>query len=450
MSDTGRQIHKVFARQILDSRGRPTVEADVILKNGMVGRASTPSGASTGRYEAVELRDADRSAYGGRGVTKAVAHINTVIAKALVGTDVRAQAHLDSLLIELDGTPNFARLGANAALATSLAACRAAASYVGLPLYRYINELTPGRQMTMPVPMTNILSGGAHAGRGMDLQDFLAMPLRARTYSEALDMISTVRNVATGELAKKGLTTLLADEGGLSPGFADSRDALDIMVQSFVDAGLSPGHDMAITVDVAASELFKNGKYQLERKGVKLSGREMISMLGELLHDYPIASIEDPLDQDDWESWAEMTAKFGQIQILGDDLFVTNRDRIERGITSHVANAVLIKLNQNGTLTGTLAAMATAWSAGYATIVSARSGETDDSFIADLAVGTGAGQIKIGSVRNAERLAKYNQLLRIEETEDFVFGSPDGVACVLGSSKSTRLSGRGQSPSLIT
>jgi enolase len=429
MSRPSSAVASVQARQIFDSRGRPTIEVDVTLADGRVGRASAPSGASTGRHEAVELRDGDKSQFDGLGVSKAVANVDSEIAAAIVGLDSLRQADVDAKLVELDGTGNFSRLGGNATLATSLAVCRAAAAHVGTPLHRYINSLVPHRQMSLPLPMTNILSGGAHAGRSMDIQDFLAIPVGARSYTEALTMVGRVRSVASQLVMARGLTTLLADEGGLSPGFSDSREALDLMVETFKVAGYDPRAEMAIALDVAASELHQgNGAYRLERQGRLLSGREMTEFLAGLVQDYPIHSVEDGLDQDDWAEWRCLSRIIPHCQLVGDDLFVTDESRIRRGAAEGVANAALIKVNQNGTLSGALKAMGAAWSAGFATIVSARSGETDDSFIADFAVGTGAGQIKIGSTRSSERLSKYNQLLRIEASEPLPFAGGRALA----------------------
>jgi enolase len=410
------QIASVHARQILDSRGRPTVEAEVVLADGATGRACVPSGASTGRHEAHELRDGDPSSFQGRGVQRAVAAVRERIAPTLRHRSALDQEGCDAVMRELDGSPQLTRLGGNAVLAVSLAVCRAAAAHRGVPLYAHIAELADSTP-SMPVPMTNILSGGAHASRSMDIQDFLVIPVGAGSYSQALEMITRVRAEAARLMAERGLTVLLADEGGLSPGFADPREALSLMLDSFGAAGLRAGEDAAIALDVAASELNSGGGYQLAHLGRRLSPREMAGYVGDLVASHPaIVSVEDPLDQDDWETWRELTTALPGIQVVGDDLFATNPGRIARGITAGAANAVLIKPNQNGTLSGTLAAMAIARRAGYSLIVSARSGETEDSFVADLAVGTGAGQIKIGSVRSSERLAKYNQLLRIEES----------------------------------
>ncbi len=398
----------------------------MVLDDGSFGRACAPSGASTGRYEAWELRDGEPEHYWGLGVRTAVANVNGEIARALVRADARDQALVDRLMLELDGSLSLNRLGANAVLAVSMAVARAAAAQRDMPLYRYIAELA-GTTPSMPMPMTNILSGGAHAGRGMDLQDFLVVPVGAQSYSEALEVISRVRTAAAAIMQAQALTTLLADEGGLSPGFARADQALDLMMRSFDAAGLRAGADVAIALDVAASELFEDGRYVLKGEGKRLDGLEMVAFITGLARRFPIISIEDGLDQDDWDNWREITRQLPNVQIVGDDLFVTNAERIELGIGRGVANAALIKLNQNGTLTGTLSAISICKSANYATVVSARSGETEDTFIADLAVGAGAGQIKIGSVRNSERLAKYNQLLRIEEEASAPFAGMSGV-----------------------
>ena len=425
---TSSRIARVFARQILDSRGRPTVEVDVELAGGAIGRACAPSGASTGRHEVWELRDCDPSLFEGRGVSRAVGHVDTEIAGALSGLDAASQEEVDRRMVELDGTSNLARLGANAVLATSLAVCRAAAIGAGLPLYRHIAALAGSPRVTMPMPMVNILSGGAHARRSMDFQDFLAVPVSAQTYSEALEMVCRVRSAASELLAADGRTTLLADEGGLSPGFKRAEAALDFMLEATLRAGLHPGSDVAIAIDVAASELFSAGLYDLRGEGRQLGGEAMVGFVADLVRRFPVISVEDPLDQDDWDHWRRATLAMSHIQLLGDDLFATNRPRVGMGVERRVANAVLIKVNQNGTLTGTLDVIAAARAAGYATVVSARSGETEDPFIADLAVGTGAGQIKIGSVRSSERLAKYNQLLRIEQDPNLDFAGKSGIA----------------------
>jgi enolase len=421
-------IARVHARQVLDSRGRPTVEVDAELRDGSFGRACAPSGASTGRHEAHELRDGNPEDFEGRGVRKAVANVATEIAGELCGQNALDQERIDGKLREIDGSPDLSRLGANAILATSLAVCRAAAAHAGRPLHRHIVTLAGTDRMTLPMPMTNILSGGAHAGRGMDLQDFLAVPIGAGSYSEALSMLAKVRSAAAESLAEQGGSVLLADEGGLSPGFNTAHAALDLMMEAFSRARLRAGTDVAIAIDVAASELFADGRYRLRREGRDCDSQEMSAFVLDLVGRYPVISVEDPLDQDDWEHWRQFTQAALGLQVVGDDLFVTNPDRIARGIEQGVGNAVLIKLNQNGTLSGSLDAIRLARQAGYATIISARSGETEDPFIADLAVGADAGQIKIGSVRNSERLSKYNQLLRIEEDPGVSFIGTAGLA----------------------
>lgn len=430
MSSEGAVIVGVRARQILDSRGRPTVEVEVMTRGGSIGRASAPSGASTGRYEAWELRDGDPAHYGGRGVSRALGNIRGEMAAALIGEPADAQSQVDHKLIALDGTPNLSRLGGNAVVATSIAVARAGAAHRRLPLHRYVAELAGVGPPSLPMPMTNILSGGAHAGRGMDFQDFLAVPVGAQSYSQALEMVSRVRASAAELLQGEGLSVLLADEGGLAPGFAQAEEALELMVRSFERAGLAPGQDMAIAIDVAASELWRDGGYQLECAARRLSGAEMVEHICHLARRFPLVSVEDALDQDDMANWQGLMAALPGVQIVGDDFFATNRERLSAGVAAGAANAVLVKINQNGTLTGTLDVMRAARASHYATVVSARSGETEDAFIADLAVGTGAGQIKIGSVRNSERLAKYNQLLRLEE-EGIAFAGRSGLAATV-------------------
>ena len=429
MIDT--RIRTLRARQILDSRGRPTVEVDVELVDASLGRASVPSGASTGAAEAHELRDRDPARFGGLGVRRAVEHVNGEIAAALAGADVLDQAALDERLLVLDGTPQLSRLGANAVLGVSLAACRAAAAALRQPLYARIAELAGTREPSLPMPMVNILSGGLHAGRGMDVQDFLAIPASAGSTSEAIEMIAAVRGAATQAMEARGLSTLLADEGGLSPGFATGHEALELMIDAIRRAGLEPGRDVTIAIDVAATSLKAGapGRYRLAREGREVDTADMIDMVAQWVRDFPIASIEDALDEEDWAGWRSLTQALGaSVQLVGDDLFTTHPDRVARGIAEGVANGVLVKLNQNGTLSGTLDVIRRARAAGYAPVVSARSGETEDPFIADLAVGTGAGQIKIGSLRCGERLAKYNQLLRIEESAGLPFVGTAGIA----------------------
>lgn len=411
------QIVSVRARQILDSRGRPTVEADVMLTGGHTGRASVPSGASTGSAEAHELRDGDPSLYAGLSVLKAVGHVNVDIAKALTGHDALDQFALDRALTGLDGTPQLSRLGANAILAVSIATARASAAALGQSLFERVQSIAGQPPLSMPVPMMNILSGGLHAGRGMDVQDFLAMPANATCVADAIHLLSRVRNAATEEARARGLSTLLADEGGISPGLPSGRDALDMMMRLIERAGLRPGHDIVIAVDVAATALQDpQGGYALRREGRQATSADMIEMLADWVKHYPVVSIEDGLGEEDWSAWAELTRRVGhQVQLVGDDLFTTHPERLARGVREQVANGVLVKANQNGTLSGTIALIAQAKAAGYATVVSARSGETEDAFMSDLAVGTGAGQIKIGSLRTSSTVAKYNQLLRIEE-----------------------------------
>jgi enolase len=407
-SRVGARIESVTAREILDSRGRPTVEADVRLADGILGRASVPSGASTGRYEALELRDHDLDRFGGFGVRGAVRNVREVIAPAVAGRDARDQAGLDTMLLELDGTPGKERLGANALLAVSIATARAAAAASGLALWRYL----AGAEPALPLPMVNIFSGGLHAPRGLAFQDFLIVPVAARRYSEALETVYAVRSAAEGVLAERGLSTLKADEGGFGPAIERPEHAFDLLEEATRRAGYRAGAEVAFAVDVAASD---GRYYELPHEG-RLGALELVELLERLVARYPIVSIEDGLGEDDWEGWTLLTGRLGKrVQLLGDDLFTTDRLRLERGIEAGVANAVLVKMNQIGTLTETISVIEQARHAGYATVVSARSGETEDPFIADLAVATGAGQIKIGSLAQSERLAKYNQLLRIED-----------------------------------
>lgn len=413
------RIESLRARQILDSRGRPTVEVDIVLDDGIMASAAVPSGASTGSSEAHELRDHDPRWYAGLGVTRAVANVNNEIARAVRGRDPLDQRLLDETLIELDGTPSLSRLGANAILGVSLAACRAAAEAQARPVFDWIGELAGIAEPELPMPMVNILSGGLHAGGGMDIQDFLAVPVGAGSLAEAIHHAARVRSAAAEIMAERGLSTLLADEGGLSPGFAHVHEALDLMVEATHWAGLVPGSDIAIAIDVAAHSFFDpaSGDYHLVREGRRASTAEMIEMIDGWVSGYPVVSVEDGLDEDDWAGWAALTAELGgRVRLIGDDLFTTDPARLGRGISEGCANGVLLKLNQNGTLSGTLEVLAAARKAGYAPIVSARSGETEDAFIADLAVGAAAGQIKIGSLRASDRLAKYNRLLRIADS----------------------------------
>lgn len=413
MSDTS--IVRVHGRQILDSRGRPTIEAQLELRNGVSVCASVPSGASTGKAEAVELRDGGQ-AWDGLGVGRAVSHVNGEISRLLMGCDVMDQAQLDALLVSADGSGNWSRLGGNAVLSVSLASARAAAVSAKRPLFKHLASLA-AVEPVMPMPMVNILSGGLHANRGMDVQDFLMIPFGAASYSEALEWICLVRTKAAELCAAQGISTLLADEGGLSPGFSRSEDALDLMVAAFEQAGLEAGVQVGIALDIAASSLVQaDGRYRFEREERSYEPAEMIGMQAAWAKRYPIMSIEDGLGEDDWANWPLLTRELGALQLVGDDLCATQPARIRRASECGAANAVLIKVNQNGTVSGTLDAIRTARSAGYRTVISARSGETEDDFLADLAVGVAGGQIKIGSVRGGERQAKYNRLLRIEES----------------------------------
>lgn len=417
-------ITSVHGRQVFDSRGRPTVEVEIGLDSGARARASVPSGASTGTHEAHEARDGDREWFGGLGVLSAVDRVDGEIAAALHGRDAHDQRGGDEVLRELDGTPNLSRLGANAVLGTSLAMCRASAADAGTPLYRRIAELAGVDRPRLPMPMVNILSGGLHAGRGMDVQDFLAVPVAARSVAEAIHVAARVRNAATTVCAERGLPTLLADEGGLSPGCRTGRDALELLCTAIERAGLTPGADVAIAVDVAATSLFDDatGEYDLRREGRRLSTEEMIETVASWVDAFPVVSIEDPLDEEDWAGWRALTERLGaRVRLIGDDLFTTNPARLAQGVERGCANGVLVKVNQNGTLSGTLDVVAAATAAGYVSVVSARSGETEDDLLADLAVGTAAGQIKVGSVRNSERMAKYNQLVRLAEDRDLEF-----------------------------
>ncbi|MDX6716998.1 MAG: enolase [Baekduia sp.] len=407
-------IADVHAREILDSRGRPTVEADLTLSDGTRVSASVPSGASKGRHEAVELRDGDAARYGGLGVRRAVASIADRIAPALRGRPP-VQAEIDALLLELDGTPDKSALGANAILAVSLATARAAAAVAGVPLWRH---LAGAGAPLLPLPMVNMISGGLHAGRQLDFQDFLIIPAGAPTYGEALHQCVAVYRALGELLARRGLTTLKADEGGYGPPLASHAAALDVLVEAIDRAGLTPGQDVVLALDVAASHLHDadTGTYRLASEGRVCDAAELTGLLEELVDRYPIVSIEDPLAEDDWDGWAHLTARLGgRIQVIGDDLFATNLARVERGLKAGAANAVLVKMNQIGTISETLAVVERAREAGLRTVISARSGETEDPALADLAVGAAGGQIKIGSVAQSERLAKYNQLLRIEE-----------------------------------
>jgi enolase len=419
-------IRNVRGRQVFDSRGRPTVEVEVCLDDGTRARASVPSGASTGTHEAHELRDGDERFFKGLGVLSAVEHVNGTIAAALQGRDVMDQIGCDALLRELDGTPSLSRLGANAVLGTSLAVCRASACAAGEPLHRRIAGLAGVSGSTLPVPMVNILSGGLHARHGMDIQDVLAIPVAAATMLDAIHLVSRVRDAAAVLCAERGIPTLLADEGGLSPGCRTGREALELMMAAIKRAELDPGRDIGIAVDVAATSLYDSASrtYRLAREERHADTQEMIEMIASWVHEFPVLSIEDPLDEEDWAGWQEITGRLGErVRLIGDDLFTTNLERLHRGIVSGCATGVLVKPNQNGTLTGTLEVVAAAGEAGFVSVVSARSGETEDELLADLAVGTAAGQIKVGSVRSSERLAKYNQLLRIAEDPHIPFST---------------------------
>ena len=412
-------IQSIYGRQVFDSRGRPTVEVEVSLDGGVMARASVPSGVSTGTHEAHELRDGDAAFFNGLGVTAAVGHVNGEVASMLAGRDALDQVSCDTLLRELDGTSTLSRLGANAVLGTSLAICRASATYAGQPLFRRIADLAGVADPVLPMPMVNIISGGLHAGHGMDVQDFLIVPVGATAMLEAVQLAARVRDATAAVCADRGIPTLLADEGGLSPGCRTGREALELLMTAIERAELEPGRDVAIAIDVAATSLYDRvtGSYQLRREGRAATRDDMIELVTSWVDEFPILSIEDPLDEEDWEGWNELTTRVGgRVHVIGDDLFTTSADRLRQGIASGCATGILVKANQNGTLTGTLQVMAMARAAGYVPVVSARSGETEDHLLADLAVGTAAGQIKVGSVRSSERLAKYNQLLRIAET----------------------------------
>jgi enolase len=410
------RIADIRGREILDSRGNPTVEADVLLDSGAMGRAAVPSGASTGTREAVELRDGDGRRYLGKGVLRAVEHVNTVIRQALLGTDARAQADLDRRLIELDGTDNKGRLGANAILSVSLAAAHAAARDAQLPLYRYLGKtLAPGREPVMPVPMMNIINGGAHANNSLDLQEFMILPVGAPSFREALRYGAEVFHQLKKILDGRGLSTTVGDEGGFAPSLGSNEEALGIIVEAIERAGYRPGRDICLGLDAASSEFFHDGSYELKADQRRFSSAEFTRYLADLAARYPIVSIEDGMAEGDWDGWALHTRNLGEkYQLVGDDIFVTNTRILEEGIRRHVANAILIKPNQIGTLTETLAAIELADRSHYAAIVSHRSGETEDCTIADLAVATAATQIKTGSLSRSDRVAKYNQLLRIE------------------------------------
>ena len=405
------KIESVKAREILDSRGNPTLEAEVRLADGIVGIAAVPSGASTGKYEALELRDGDKSRYGGKGVLQAVANVNNIIAKAVVGLPADGQSSLDHALVELDGTPDKSKLGANAILGVSLAVARAAAASHQTPLYRYLG----GNSTTLPVPMMNILNGGKHAENSTDLQEFMVMPAGAATYGKALQMGVEVYHALKKVLKDKKLNTNVGDEGGFAPSLKSNKEAVEAILDAIAAAGYKAGEDCYIALDPASSELYENGKYVLAREGRTLTSAEMVEFYVKWCSDYPIISIEDGMAEDDWEGWQLLTQKLGKkIQLVGDDLYVTNVTRLARGITTKASNSILIKLNQIGTLTETIDAIKKAQQAGWTAVVSHRSGETEDTTIADLCVGLRTGQIKTGAPCRTERTAKYNRLLRIE------------------------------------
>jgi len=406
-------IIDIHAREILDSRGNPTVEVDVILEDGAMGRAAVPSGASTGKHEAVEMRDGDDARYFGKGVLNACAAVNGEIAEALVGMDVTEQVDIDEVMIELDGTDNKSRLGANAILGVSLAAAKAAADYCTQPLYRYVGG-TSAR--ILPVPMMNIINGGEHADNPIDIQEFMIMPVAAENIRDAIRMGAEVFHTLKKELSAAGLATGVGDEGGFAPNIGSTRDALDFIMKSIEKAGYKPGEDMYLALDCAATEYYKNGTYVLDGEGRMLNSHDKVEYLTSLVNDYPIISIEDGMSEDDWEGWIALNSAIGdRVQLVGDDLFVTNPARLAEGIKRRAANSMLVKVNQIGTLTETLQAVDMAHRAGFTNVMSHRSGETEDATIADLAVATNCRQIKTGSLARSDRLAKYNQLIRIEE-----------------------------------
>jgi enolase len=409
------EIDRVHARQILDSRGNPTVEVEVELRSGAHGRAAVPSGASTGEFEATELRDGGEQ-WGGKGVTRAVANVDGEIAQSLAGMDAADQQALDAALIALDGTPNKSRLGANAILGVSLAAAHAQSAEQGLPLWRYLGATGGSESGVLPVPMMNVLNGGAHADNKVDFQEFMIVPCGARTFSECLRMGAEVFHALRRTLHERGLGTAVGDEGGFAPDLSSNEDALRMLVAGIEAAGYEPGEDVAIALDPATSEIYSDGAYVLEHEGRTLTAAELTDYWADLAARYPIVSIEDGMDEEDWDGWRTLTERLGsRVQLVGDDVFVTNTERLRRGIDTGVANSILIKVNQIGTLTETLQAVAMARDAGYTAVMSHRSGETEDVTIADLAVATGCGQIKTGAPSRSDRVAKYNQLLRIEE-----------------------------------
>jgi len=423
-------IDLIVGREILDSRGNPTVEADVHLRDGAFGRAAVPSGASTGEHEAVELRDGDKRRYLGKGVLTAVENINTILARELGGLDASNQASIDERMMALDGTPNKGKLGANALLAVSMAVCRAAAQSARVPLYRYLGGL---QARVLPVPMMNVLNGGVHADNTVDLQEFMIMPVGAETFTQALRMGAETFHTLRKVLKDRGYNTSVGDEGGFAPSLKSNVEAVEVLLEAIEKAGFSPGHDICLALDPAASEMYQDGKYVFFKSDkTKKSSEEMVKLYADWVRQYPIISIEDGLAQDDWDGWKLLTEELGdKIQIVGDDVFVTNTERIARGIEEDTANSVLIKLNQIGTVTETINAIEMARRHGWTAVVSHRSGETEDAFIADFTVGLGTGQIKTGSASRSDRIAKYNQLLRIEEElgETAVFLGKAAVKC---------------------
>jgi len=406
-------ITEVYAREILDSRGNPTVEVEVLLEDGTMGRAAVPSGASTGAFEAVELRDGDAERFGGKGVLNAVDNVNTVIAPEVVGMDALDQVGIDRLMIDLDGTDNKGKLGANAILGVSMAVARAAASYLSMPLYQYLGGVNAKE---LPIPQMNILNGGKHADNNVDIQEFLILPVGATSFAEAVRMGVEVYHTLKKVLSKKGFSTSIGDEGGFAPNLPSNEAAIEVILEAIETAGYKPGKDIYLGLDVAANEIFKDGKYVFASTGQELTADEVVEFYDGLVRKYPIISLEDGLQEEDWEGWKKLTRKLGKkIQIVGDDIFVTNPQRFTTGIKKGVANSILIKLNQIGTVTETLDTIEMAKRAGYTCVVSHRSGETEDTFIADLVVATNVGQIKTGAPARTDRVAKYNQLLRIEE-----------------------------------
>ena len=406
-------IEKVYAREILDSRGNPTIEVDIYTKSGHLGRAAVPSGASTGKYEAIELRDMDSERYLGKGVRKALNNINSLISEAIIGLDVAKQEEIDNMMIKLDGTENKSRLGANAILGVSLAIAHASAKVSNHPLYKTFSD---DDKFLLPIPMMNILNGGSHANNSVDIQEFMVMPISGNTFSETLQMGTEVFHELKSVLNSKGMNTGVGDEGGFAPNLSSNEEAIEVILESIIKRGLKPGKDILLALDVAASELYKNGLYNLTSENKKLETSEMVTYLSKLVKDYPIISIEDGLDENDWEGWSQLNLEIGtDVQIVGDDLTVTNIKRLQRSIDEKSMNAILIKLNQIGTVTETIQTIKMAKKAGFGVVISHRSGETEDTTISDLAVGMETGQIKTGSASRTDRVCKYNQLLRIEE-----------------------------------